>query len=246
MPASGSSSKNEMRLGRQRPGDLAASALAAGKRHRRRPPQMRDRELGHQRIEHRLAHFRRGLGDLENRADILLDGKPAKDRGLLRQIADAEASAAIHRQIGDVAPIEADNPGIGGDQPGDDVKAGRLAGAVGPEQTDHLAALHRDVDVAQHRPPLEALAEPVPEQAAVVGDEPRPPTVGGRVLGASSRTASRSRLLRAAARVGRRRRCRLPVPGERRGPRRALVRHPGLPAAGIMRLTLLFRSTTAY
>ena len=41
----------------------------------------------------------RGFDDLEHRADILLDGEAAKDRGFLRQIADAEPRALIHRQL---------------------------------------------------------------------------------------------------------------------------------------------------
>ena len=185
MPGERLVEQNEMRLGRQRPGDLASPALAAGQRHRRRPPQMGDRELGQQCIEHRLAQIRRRLGDLEDRADVLLDGEAAKYRGLLRQIADAEPGAAIHRKIGDVAPVEADRPGIGGNQTGDDVKAGGLSRAVRAEQADDLAALHGDVDVAQHRPPLEALAQTLPEQTAVVGDQPRPALGCGSRAGAA-------------------------------------------------------------
>ena len=39
--------QNEMRLGRERSGDLAPSALATRQRHCRRAPEMGDRELGH-------------------------------------------------------------------------------------------------------------------------------------------------------------------------------------------------------
>src|SRR5262249_41825305 len=98
----------------------------------------------------------------------------AEDRGLLRQIADAEPGAPIHRQLGDVGAVEIDLADIGRDQAGDDVEAGGLAGAVRAEQSDRLAALDRHIDVAQHRPLAEALAEIGGAQPDIVGDEPRP------------------------------------------------------------------------
>jgi len=133
----------------------------------------------------------------------------AEDRCLLRQIADAEARPAIHRQIGDVLPVELDRPGIGGDEAGDDVEAGGLAGAVGAEQTDDLAALHRHADVAQHRAALEALAEAVATRprlsATRRGPSPGPgltiPARHSSTVGAASRRASR---LLVAGRRGRR------------------------------------------
>jgi len=120
------------------------------------------REFGHQCLEHRLAHFRRWLGDLEYCSDVPLDRQTAEYRCFLRQVADAEPSTTIHREIRDIAAIEADDSGIGCDQPSYDVKAGRLTRAVGSEQPYRLAALHRHVDVTQHRPPLESLSQPVP------------------------------------------------------------------------------------
>ncbi len=173
MPASGSSSR--MKCG------CEASARAISTR-RRSPPdsasagarrRWRDREFGEQRVDRRLARLGLGLGHFEHGAEVLLDGQAAEDRRLLRQIADAEPGAAIHRQIGDVLAVERDGADIGPDQAGDDVEAGGLAGAVGAEQPDRLAALHRDVDRAQHRPPPEALAEIEGGEAAIVGDEPR-------------------------------------------------------------------------
>src|SRR5712691_363833 len=136
---------------------------------------MRDRELGHQRIEHRLAQIRCRLRNLEYCTDVLLDSETAKYRSLLREVADAESRPPVHRKIRDVAPIQADHPGIGGNEPGYDVEARRFSRAVRPEQANHFASLHRDVDVAQHRPSFEALAQSLPDQTAIVGDQPRPP-----------------------------------------------------------------------
>src|SRR5665213_1266212 len=133
---------------------------------------MADREFGEQRVEHRLAGLRRGFGELEDRADVLLDRETAEDRRFLRQIADAEPRPPVHRQVGDVLAVEVDDSGIGGNEANDDVEAGGLAGAVRPEQPNHLAALHRHVDVAQHHAPLEAFAEPTAGKPLVVGDQP--------------------------------------------------------------------------
>src|SRR4029077_11706140 len=106
-------------------------------------------------------------------SDILLNGQTAKNRGFLRQITDPEASAAIHRQFCYVLAVQLYRASIGRNQAGDDVKAGGLAGAVRTQQPDHLAALNRDADIAQHRAALEALAKPIADQATIVGDQPR-------------------------------------------------------------------------
>src|SRR5438045_1826652 len=70
---------------------------------------------------------------------------------------------------------------------GDDVKTGGLSRTVGAEQADDFAALHGDVDVAQHRAPLEAFAQALSEETAVVGDQPWPAPrcskIGGCLLG---------------------------------------------------------------
>ena len=93
----------------------------------------RDAELFEQGIELQLALGLVGLDRLEHGENVLLDGEPAKDGGLLRQIADAEPRAAIHRQLGHVAAVDADRAFVGGDQPGDHVEHGGLAGAVRPQ-----------------------------------------------------------------------------------------------------------------
>ena len=110
MPAKGSSSS--MNDG------LPASARAISQR-RRSPPDKRDRrrlaqardvEFLEQRFQHRLARLAVGLGDLEHRADVVLDIEAAEDRGFLRQIADAEPRPLEHRQPGDVVAVEFDLP----------------------------------------------------------------------------------------------------------------------------------------
>src|SRR6185312_11112184 len=88
--------------------------------------------------------------------------------------------AAIHRQRGNILVVEKHRAEIGRDQPGDDVEACRFAGAVRAQQPHHLAALHRDVDVAQYRPLLEALAEIVGDEAAIIENKARPARTGSR------------------------------------------------------------------
>ena len=88
---------------------------------------------------------------LQHGGDVLFDGQAAKDRHLLRQIADAQTGALIHRQRGHVLTVDIDMPGIGRDQTGDAVKAGGLARAVGPQQRHHLAPLQVHRHVADHR-----------------------------------------------------------------------------------------------
>jgi len=45
----------------------------------------------------------------------------------------------MHRQAADLTLVKMDSAGIFTNQPANHVKAGRLAGAIGAEQTDNLA-----------------------------------------------------------------------------------------------------------
>ena len=55
-------------------------------------------ELLEQRVEVGLAAAAVRLDQFQHGADVLLDVQAAEDRGFLRQIADAEARALVHRQ----------------------------------------------------------------------------------------------------------------------------------------------------
>src|SRR6185437_13053598 len=242
--------EDEMRLRRESAGDLDAAPLAARQRHRRRPAQMGDRELGQERIERRLAHLVHGLDDLENGADVVLDGEAAEDRGLLRQVADAETGAPVHRQIGDVVPVEADRADIGGDEPGDDIEAGRLAGAVRTEQPDRLAALHGDADVAQHRTLAKALAEAGGDEAGIVGDEAR--DLIGAIVEVAGRLCRRAHRCGAGLAAGADWGAAGAAAGGLPEPRGMMMPWTGAPRANSpggalsRRLTFLLRSTTPY
>ena len=85
----------------------------------------------------------------------------AEDRGFLRQIADAEPRALVHRQSGDVGAVEIDAALVGLDQAGDHVEHGRLAGAVGAEQADRLAFADVKADALHHFAADEAFLDAV-------------------------------------------------------------------------------------
>src|SRR5690242_10320135 len=89
--------QDEVGMRGQRASDLDPAPLAAGQGDRWRPAQMSDRELAEQLVQAAFAAVAITLDDLEHGADVLLDRQAAKDRGLLRQVADAETRPAIHR-----------------------------------------------------------------------------------------------------------------------------------------------------
>ncbi len=123
--------------------------------------QLRDVELLEQRVEIGFAPAPVRLHHFEHRADVVLDIEAAEDRGLLRQVADAEPGALVHRQRGDVVAVELDAAAVGLDQAGDHVEHGGLAGAVRAEQADRLAAAHIERDALDHRAAAEALLDAV-------------------------------------------------------------------------------------
>ena len=92
--------------------------------------------------------------------------RPRKDRGFLRQVADAEPGALIHRQFGDVAAVELDAAFIGFDQAGRHVEHGGLAGAVRAEQADGFALAHIEADAFDHHAADEALLDAVDRKHA--------------------------------------------------------------------------------
>src|SRR5690606_19767380 len=94
-----------------------------------------------------------------DREDVVLDAQLAEYRGLLREIAEAEAGPVVHRQVGEVAVIEQDSSAVAADQADQHVEGGRLAGAVRPEQADDLAAFQAKGNALDDFPELEALVQ---------------------------------------------------------------------------------------
>src|SRR5215813_14407786 len=90
-----------VRSRRERPGDLDPPPLTARKRNRWCLAQPREAEFSQQRVEIGLAPAPIGLDYFQHGADILFDVQAAKDRGFLRQVADAQPGTLVHRQARD-------------------------------------------------------------------------------------------------------------------------------------------------
>ena len=127
----------------------------------------------------RLALLAALLDHFQHGADVLLDSQAAEDRGFLRQIADAEPRAAVHRHRGDVEAVDLDRAFVDRHQAGDHVEAGRLAGAVGAEQADGLAGAHAERDAVDDLAALVAFGQALGDQRALERRAHRRSTVAG-------------------------------------------------------------------
>ena len=107
------------------------------------------------------------VDDFKYGADVVLDGQAAEDRSFLRQIADAQPRAAIHRHAADVETIDFDGSLVHRHQPGDHVEAGGLAGAIRPEQADSLAGPYAERNAAHDLAALVALGEAARDERAL-------------------------------------------------------------------------------
>src|SRR5262249_26589411 len=101
------------------------------------------------------------FGHFEHGANILFDVQAAKDRGFLRQVADPQPGALVHREAGDVTAVKLNSPAVSLDEPRDHVEDGGLAGTVGPEQADRFAAPDVEARAPDHLAAAEALFDPV-------------------------------------------------------------------------------------
>ena len=178
-PAKGSSSSMKVGLARRAP---ARSRSAAA----RRPTApstatCADARCGIPRAARRAGPRARLLvllHDLEHGPDVVLDREAAKDRGFLRQIADAEARAPVHRHLRDVVAVEFDPAGVDRDEAGDHVEAGRLARAVRAEQADRLAAADVHVDAVDDAAAAIGLGDAARDQRADPGSRIDGPGAG--------------------------------------------------------------------
>src|SRR5690606_17016124 len=152
--------QDETRPARERARDLEAPALAAREAHAEAVAPLRDLQVAQQLLERGFALGAVQVGArFEYRADVGGRRQVAEHRRLLRQVADAEAGALVHRQARDVAPVEQDASPVDRDQADDHVEAGGLARAVRSEQTDDLAGAHLEGDVVDDPAAAVLLAE---------------------------------------------------------------------------------------
>ena len=136
--------QDELRIDGQRPGDLAAAALTAGKLYALALTHFLQTEFLDQGLEPLEAVFLVKPGHLHNREDVVFHGHGPEDRGFLGEIAHAFLGTLVHREASDLFFPEENAAGIGLDQAGDHIEAGGFAGAVGAEQAHDLALFHFD------------------------------------------------------------------------------------------------------
>src|SRR5581483_9326986 len=139
--------QNEMRLQDQRSCDLDAAPLAAREHIPLAVAHGFEAHVVDQ-VLHAFAAFAPAQRErLQNRHQVVFDAQLAKNRGLLREIADAALGASAHRQLGDVLVVEQHLPGFGAHQADDDIETSCLAGAVRAQQSNHFALLDSKRDV---------------------------------------------------------------------------------------------------
>ncbi len=129
-------------VGRKRAGNFKTTALTARKGNGRRLAQLRDVKLFQQLIELVVAFLGVRFMHLKNGLDVVFDRQSAENRCFLRQIPYAEAGTTIHRHGGDVVAVNGDLARINRHETGNHIKAGRLAGAVRPQQAHGFAAAY--------------------------------------------------------------------------------------------------------
>src|SRR5207244_8051869 len=84
---------------------------------------------------------------LQHGENVLLNRELSENRRLLGEIADPELPRpAVHGHVGDLVLVYQDPARIRGDEADDHIKAGGLAGAVRPKQTNNFALIYAKTD----------------------------------------------------------------------------------------------------
>jgi len=113
----------------------------------RRPLLLKQREALVERLKHALQPLR--AGDAAH-PEVVVDGEPAEDVLGLGHVADALPDDLLGRHPADLLVIEPDGAFPRCQQAEGRLQDGRLTGAVGPHQTDHLLGADVNVDAVQH------------------------------------------------------------------------------------------------
>src|SRR6478735_9743240 len=150
-------------------GELEGALLAVGERGRRGTGAVGEPDLveqvhgavaegGHplDRAPPLLAHpGRAGEGELE----VLAQRHLLEEARDLEGAGDAERGDLLRGLAGDVLAVEEDGAGRRGEEAGEQVEQGRLAGAVGPDERVDRALRDRQVDAGDRREPSELLGQ---------------------------------------------------------------------------------------
>ena len=120
---------------------------------------------------------RRSLADrferLEDRQDVVFDRQLAKDRRLLRKVADSPPRPLVHRHRRDVDAVQHDAPGERLDEADDHVERRRLPRAIRAQQSNNLPLLQSQGHVVDDAPPAIGLDEPMRLEDATADGLPR-------------------------------------------------------------------------
>src|SRR6185437_151457 len=186
--------KDEPRLDAERAGDFDPTPLSPRERIAPRAADVRQVELADQPLGALPPLLVAERLTFEHGQNVLFYGKFSKDRGLLRQVADAVLTGAqVHGRARNVGVVHAHMTGIRHHQAHDHIKAGRLAGAVWPQQAHDFAARNPEIDAANDLAALVRLPDSLCDQcfhlallvsvrAKLLGPRYRGATVCVRVL----------------------------------------------------------------
>uniref|UniRef100_A0A1I7Y9Y7 RNA polymerase beta subunit n=1 Tax=Steinernema glaseri TaxID=37863 RepID=A0A1I7Y9Y7_9BILA len=152
--------QDELGRGGQCPGNLHPAPLTTGQAHAQVVADVADVKFLQQAFKLLAATIAvEFLAGLEDRHDVVGHRQLAKDRGFLRQVADAGTCATMHGLVADVQVVDQHAALVGLYQADDHVEAGGLAGAVGAEQADDLAAVDGQADITHDLPAFVGLGQ---------------------------------------------------------------------------------------
>src|SRR6202030_4654239 len=162
--------QNDLRIERERGGDVEQLLLALGERRggcvqpaietedaRHFARAGADRRVGGKAREQMPAL---ALARDERGCDGLLDGELRKDRNELKRACESLLGKFDRTDAGDALSPKQNVAGRGLKEPGEQVDQGRLAGAVRPDGGDELVGGNSDADVLQRAEFAESFADP--------------------------------------------------------------------------------------
>jgi hypothetical protein len=133
-------------------------ALEAARQRLRLGGRVRAQVEAVEQLVHALAHASRPRPEIGgHHVQVLLDAEIAVERVVLR----AHAELALERcdVVADVPPVHADDARIHAQKAVQHAQRGRLAGAVGAEEAEHLSGVTRDIDAVHDAAAAEMLDE---------------------------------------------------------------------------------------
>lgn len=134
--------QDETGVSGQGAGDLRSAALAAGERISVAAAYFFQAEFFDQPFQLLVALCFVEVRHLQHGVDVVFYSELSKDRGFLRQIANTQLRALVHRHLGDVPLIQKNIALVGLDEADRHVEGRRFARAVGAEQAYDLTTVY--------------------------------------------------------------------------------------------------------